>query len=135
MRRVLMSRSRLLFIDAVINLILGVLLLTFLSFVVDFLGVPKVENPFYARILGGVLFGIGIALLYESKIKKGTRTGLGLLGAVTINICAGITLAGLLLFGQFQMSLRGKIFLWILVFILLTISLFEVVVQKNRKTG
>ena len=128
-----MNRSSLLFIDGVINLILGILLLTFLSSVVHFLGVPNVENPFYARILGGVLFGIGIALLYESKNKKETTSGLGLLGAITINLCAGMTLAGLLLFGQFQLVLRGRLFLWLMVFILVTISLFELVVTRKRR--
>lgn len=64
----------LLFIDAVINLVLGCLLVTFPGSVVSALGVPGAESAFYPSILGAVLLGIGIALLIE--IVKGRGLGL-----------------------------------------------------------
>ena len=58
-------RSTLLMIDAAINLALGFLLLIFPLDLFQFLGLPLEVPSFYASILGGVLVGLGIALLIE----------------------------------------------------------------------
>ncbi len=85
-----MNEKTLLLIDAIINLALGALLGIFPKQVIEMLGMPVVEKPFYASIFGGVLFGIGIALLLDrSREKTGVR-GLGLGGAVAINLCGGL---------------------------------------------
>jgi hypothetical protein len=55
--------KRLLVIDAIVNLALGVLLLLFPAGIVNLLGLPVTNTDFYASILGAVLFGIGIALI------------------------------------------------------------------------
>jgi hypothetical protein len=70
-------------------------------------------------LLGGVLIGIGIALLIE---RSRGRSGLGLAGAISINLCAGLVLAGWLLFGSLDLPLRGQLFLWLLVVLLVGIS-------------
>lgn len=65
-----MSSSILLRIDATINFVLGVLLLLTIPFpdqILRFLGVPAVEQSFYASLFGAVLIGIGIALVLESN--------------------------------------------------------------------
>ena len=54
------NRSILLTIDGIINLVLGVLLVTFPASLVEVLGVPDAP-PFCPNILGGILIGIGIA--------------------------------------------------------------------------
>ena len=125
-----MKRSYLLAFDAVINLALGILLLVFPRTIVEALGVPDPPIRFYPNILGGVLLGIGIALLIEvlKPAKRNTR-GLGLFGAVVINICAGIVLALWLIFGELNLSLPGSIFLWILVAILIGLSSLELITQ------
>ncbi len=122
-----------LFLDAVINLALGILLLPASDIIADFLGVPSVGHGFYASIFGAVLFGIGIALLFETF--KGPRpwTGLGLYGAVAINLCGGFVLAIWLLFAKLALPLRGQIFLWILVFILIIISIIELIFERQSK--
>ena len=74
-----------LIIDAIINYALGILCILY-PFVAETVGVPIVENSFYPTILGAVLFGIGIALTIECYRKQGGIVGLGLGGAVAINL-------------------------------------------------
>jgi uncharacterized membrane protein len=128
-----MKKSKILFVDAVVNLILGILLLAFSPGIINFLGVPNTELYFYPNILGGVLFGVGIALLIEYYRKSGSLVGLGLGGAVSINICGGIVLALWLVFGNLSIPLKGIIFLWILVVILVGISSTELLFYKHQK--
>ena len=111
--------------DAAINLVLGMLLVAFPAGVVRALGVPETEEVFYPSILGAVLFGIGIALAVEYRgVRSGRRVvgGLGLLGAVAINLCGGVVLAAWLLFGSLQLPMRGTVFLWGLVLVLVALS-------------
>jgi hypothetical protein len=122
-----------LFVDAVINLILGVLLLIFSDSLVNFLGVPVSESSFYPNVLGGVLFGIGLALLVECFRKSDGLIGLGLGGAVTINLCGGIVLACWLLFGNLSIPTFGHIFLWILVIVLIGISILELMAYLRKR--
>ena len=117
-----MNRDVLLAVDGIINLVLGILLIVFPGRVVAFLGGP--EGPrVYGNILGGVLLGIGIALFLE----RGARgSGLGLDGAVAINLCGGLVLAGWLVFGDLALSIPGTLFLWFLVFLLVGLSSAEI---------
>ena len=119
------ARNKLLVIDGVINLILGIMLLIFPSSLVTFLGVPEPQSSFYPNILGGVLFGIAVALFLESGNSGSNASGLGLLGAVIINLCGGLVLGAWLSFGELGLPLPGLIFLWGLVIILVGISCFE----------
>ena len=118
-------RNTLLIIDGLVNLALGIVLLLFPSSLVAYLGVPGAENSFYPNILGGVLFGIAIALFLESRSTAGNTTGLGLLGAVVINLCAGLVLGAWLLWGNLELPVRGTVFLWSLVILLVGISSIE----------
>ena len=120
-----MKRTYILSIDAIINFILGIFLLLFPHKLVQFLGLPLVEVSFYPSILGAILFGIAVALLIENYKRQQSMTGLGLVGAIVINICGGIILALWLLFGNLGMPLRGYIILWSLVVILVFLSLVE----------
>jgi len=69
----------LLLADAVINLVLGALLLVYPQWLVEALGMPVVATTFFPNVLGGVLFGIGLALFIASR---GGAQGLGLDGAI-----------------------------------------------------
>jgi hypothetical protein len=120
-----MHRNLLLKADAAINLILGILLMTFPAKLVNALGVPMADPSFYATILGGVLFGIGLALLLECYRKSNRFVGLGLGGAISINLCGGLVLAVWLLSDKLSLPLRGQIFLWLLVLLLVGISVLE----------
>jgi hypothetical protein len=123
-----------LIVDAAINLILGFLLLIFSPQVVQLLGVPATEQSFYPNILGGVLLGIGIALLIECFRGSGSLVGLGLGGAVAINLCGGLVLTAWLIFGELSIPTGGRVFLWALAVILVVVSSIELLVHaKGRK--
>ena len=124
-----MRRPILLLIDAIINLLLGILLLIYSDSIILLLGVPNSNSSFYPNILGAVLFGIGIALIFQ--YFRGSE-GLGFYGAIAINISGGIVLAFWLLFGNLVLPLRGFIFLWILVIALVGISSLELIYRGKQ---
>jgi len=119
------SGKILLLIDAIINLFLGAVLLLYSKPVITFFGLPETELFFYPNILGAVLLGISGALLIEYK-RKGTLVGLGIGGAITINLIGGFILLLWLVLGNLDIPLKGRIILWILNILLLGISLFEI---------
>ena len=122
-----------LIIDAIINYALGILCILY-PFVAKTIGVPIVENSFYPNILGALLFGIGIALTIECYRKQGGIVGLGLGGAVAINLSGGFVLMLWLIFGDLNIPLRGYFFLWSLAIILVGISLFELFIYRKTET-
>ena len=127
-----MKKRIVLLIDASINFILGILLLTFSPFIVQLLGVPSADNHFYPTILGGIFMGITIALVFEAFKKQNNVTGLGLVGAVCINISGGLVLLFWLLFGHLELPLKGFVFLWTLDILLLVISSVELIVNLKK---
>jgi hypothetical protein len=126
-----MRRSKSLLVDAIVNLILGVLLATFPRSVVDFLGVPHTDATFYPSILGAVLIGIGVALVIECYRKPIRPAGLGLHGAIAINLCGAVFLVGWLLSGKLDIPFRGHVFLWSLAALLIVISLVEMISSRE----
>jgi hypothetical protein len=127
----------LLVIDAAINLILGVLLLLAWPCgeqLTRLLGVPPAEPSFYPSVLGAVLLGIGVALLIERQhVERGGPVGLGLGGAIAINLCGGIALAAWLFFGGLGLPLRGWILLGTLDALLIGISVAELLAGCSRQ--
>lgn len=132
-----MSGKILLKVDAVINFILGILLLLAIPFpkqITEFLGVPGIAHSFYASILGAVFIGIGIGLVIESRrVRSDQIVGLGLGGAAAINLCGGGLLIGWLLFGDLNLPVRGQVFLWWLAFILVLISGVELIAYLRKQ--
>ncbi len=122
-----------LLVDAAINLILGLLLVIFPLELFEFLGLPLEAPPFYASILGAVLVGIGIALLIEHGSGSETSGGLGLGGALTINLCAAMVLAAWLISGRISLPFRGFLVLGGLVTILVAMSGLEFYILRKRK--
>jgi hypothetical protein len=118
-------QKKLLIIDGVVNLILGVLLLLFPFGMASLLGVPIPDSNFYPAILGAVLFGIGIALLVEVHGASSGVRGLGLAGAIAINFCGAGVLTLWLLFTPLDIPLRGHIVLWTIAVVVLGIGLIE----------
>jgi len=124
----------LILIDSIINLFLGIILLAYSDPVVDLFGLPETDHKFYPNILGAVLFGIGIAFFIEYK-RKDKFIGLGLGGAISINIMGGIVLLIWLISGKLNLPLQGTIILWILDIALFGVSLFEFIAYlKNKPT-
>ena len=124
------KHKNLLLIDGIANLLLGILMLLFPLGMAEFLGVPLLKSDFYPTILGGVIFGIGFALLIERYgFKKGIR-GLGLGGAIAINICGSLVLLGWLIFAPPAIPLRGSILLWGIGILVLGIGLVELAAKS-----
>ena len=128
------KHKNLLVIDGIVNLALGVLLLLFPLGIAEFLGVPIPDRNFYPTILGGVIFGIGIALLIERYGFDKNIRGLGLGGAIAINICGSLVLLTWLIFAPPAIPLRGSIILWAIGILVLGIGLIELV-AKSWKYG
>ncbi len=118
-------RKELLPIDGIINLVLGVMLMVFPSGLIRALCIPGGESAFYANILGGVLFGVGVALVIESFRPPLSVVGLGLGGAVSINLGGGVVLGLWLASGRLSLSILGTFVGWSLVIVLAGLSLIE----------
>ncbi len=123
-------RSILLIIDAIVNIFLGFFLVFFPLKVVDLLGLPVETPPFYAIVLGGVLIGIGIALFLGTERRSGTADGLGLGGALLINLFAALALVSLLIGDRIYIPLRGYLILLGLVLFLLLLCGVELLVYR-----
>lgn len=121
-----MLRDRLLEIDAAINLGLGVALAAQPRGLMRALGMPAIDSPFYARVLGGVLSGIGLALLAERLRPSPRLRGLGLAGAVPINLSGAAALTHLLITRSATAPLRGALLLWLLDATLVGLSTIEI---------
>ena len=112
---------------------LGALLIVFPRDLVSFLGIPQPASAFYPSILGAVLFGIGIALWMERGANRVRARGLGLGGAIVINLCAALVLAVWLLFWDLALSTRGAGVLWGIVAVLVGVSLAEVASVRHGR--
>lgn len=124
-----MNKKTTLLIDASINFILAVLLLSFSPTLVNFLGVPETSNFFYPNILGAIFLGITIALIIEAFRNRSDKlVGLGLTGAISINLSGGIVLLLWLLLGGLDLPVKGLIFLWVLDILLVVVSSIELYV-------
>ena len=128
------KQRALLAIDGVVNLALGALLLLFPVGLTDLLGLPGVSHYFYTTILGAVIFGIGIALLLDLFGAPHGVRGLGLGGAITINLCGGGALLAWLVLNPFDLPPRGHVVLWSVAGIVLGIGAAELV-TKSWKSG
>ncbi len=121
-----------LLIEGVINLVLGIILLLFPLGMVKFIGLPYTNTNFYPVILGAVLFGIGIALLIERYGAHRTVRGLGLGGAIAINLCGAGVLLTWLLVAPLDIPLRGHIILWSIAILVLIVGLTELIEKTWR---
>lgn len=132
-----MKKKYLLLGDALINLVLGILLLLYSPSLAFTLGIPPAANAFYVDILGGIFIGITVALCIEAFRKSPNRfIGLGLIGALCINICGGVILSAWLIFGNLRLPARGSVILWTIVGMLLVVSTLELVLEilsANRR--
>lgn len=120
----------LLIIDGLVNLILGALLLLVPVGIIRFLGLPLTNTHFYPSILGAVLFGIGVALFIELAGNPKKIRGLGLGGAIVINMIGSFVLIGWLIFGNLVVPLKGRIILWIIAVVVFSIGIVELSIKS-----
>lgn len=122
----------LLTIDGIVNLLLGILLVWYPMFLARAFGLPTDGKPFFASILGAVLFGVGLALIIERYRPPLRIAGLGLGGAIAINLCGGVVLAAWLLAGSLALTTLGQFALWTLVLLLIGLSALEIYTHMSR---
>ena len=120
----------LLLIDGIVNLLLGILLLLFPIGIIDFLGLPQTNTNFYPSILGAVIFGIGLSLLLELAGHGKYIRGLGLGGAIVINIIGSLVLIFWLIFGSLTIPLKGRIILWAVGLVVFLIGIAELATKS-----
>lgn len=118
-----MTDSTLLELDGIGNVLLGLPLLLLPEAVSAFLGLPTDGGRFYPAILGAIFVGIGVALLLQRF--KPTLGGLGLGGAMSINLIFGVTLVGWLALSSASLPARGFLVLSMLAVVLIGISVAE----------
>ena len=119
--------KKLLVIDGIVNLLLGVLLLLFPLGIAPSLGVPVPDTHFYPTILGAVLLGIGIALLMDVYGQPRGIRGLGIAGAISINFCGAGVLTVWLIFAPLGLPLRGYVVLWAIAIVVFAIGFVELI--------
>jgi hypothetical protein len=101
---------------------------------VSALGVALPGVTFYASMLGAVLLGVGLALLVERSRGTLGFPGLGINGAILVNICCAATLGIWLFYKSLNLLQIGYILLWALVAGIVTITLAEIyyILQEKR---
>ena len=125
--------SKLLEVDGIGNVLLGLPLILFPRAVLQFLGLSATGGTLFPVILGSIFIGIGIALLVQRF--KPTVGGLGLGGAMSINLVFGVVLAGWLVVAGSDLLFRGALLLWALVLALVGIGLAEVFSMSRRASA
>jgi uncharacterized membrane protein len=127
-----MREELVLTIDGAVNLALGVVLVIFPKGFARLVGVPIPSSSFYASILGGVLIGIGLALLLQRFWGRSHVTGLGIEGAIAINFCGAGILMAWLIAGGLSIPTRGYLFLWAVALLVLGIGFAEIVMRVQK---
>jgi hypothetical protein len=130
-----MTRSTILLIDALISLVLGLFLLVLPQGLVEWLGLPSAGTTFYPGILGAVVVAIAVALLLECRRKTQGPVGLGVSGAIAIDTAAALFVAGWLLLDGVRLPLRGRIVLWGVVAVLVSVSGLGAVTRRKQERG
>jgi hypothetical protein len=116
--------NQLLFLEAIIEAALGVLLLAAPMLMIKALGLPQAGSSFWPRLLGGALTGIAIAT--AAGLAGWTKSGLGLGGHVAINVSIAMTVLSMLVLGPAAPTRRGRGFLWLLALSLLALAFIEI---------
>ncbi len=134
-----MEKRHLLAIDAGINLLMGLIFILMPKQMIFLLGADLSADISTLNLLkatlaifGGVMAGIGFALLLEFLNRPKGLIGLGLGGAVMINLSGGFILAGWLLFGNLIIPQPMLTILWILFLVLVMLSAIEQIIHFKK---
>jgi hypothetical protein len=116
--------QQLLWLESLLKLAGGALLVLAPLTTIKVLGLPPSANGFWPRILGVALLGIGTAIFVEGA--WGGSRGLGITGLIVINITSAAIIALMAMFGGGAPTRRGSLALWGLVVVLFVLVLFEI---------
>jgi NO-binding membrane sensor protein with MHYT domain len=114
--------EQLLWIEACLKLGIGLSLITVPRTLARLLGLPSADQPFWPRLLGALLIGLGIASLLEVRMQG----GLGLGGSVAVNLAGAGMIGALLMLGRAGKTRRGRFLLWVAAAALVALSLVEI---------
>ena len=118
-----MLTDLLLLANALLFLVMGAILAAIPAATIAAIGLPAAQPGFYRRLLGAALIGIGLALMMTA-LPAGL-SGLGLDGAIAVNLSVAVMLAFLLLTGARKTPAGGKRLLWLLVLVLVALSALD----------
>lgn len=116
--------QQLLWLETLLKLAGGVLLLLAPLTTIRALGLPASATGFWPRVVGALLVGMAVATYIEGA-WTGSR-GLGLAGLVVINLTGAAVIALAALLGHAAPTRRGAFALWVLVALLVSLSLLEI---------
>lgn len=116
--------QQLLWIETVLKLAGGVLLVVAPLTLARVLGLQRPASGFWPRLLGALLIGLAAATFIEARFA-GSR-GLGLAGALAVNLAGAGVVAAELVMGSAAPSRRGRVVLWLVVIVLGLLAVAEI---------
>ncbi|MEZ5849892.1 MAG: hypothetical protein R3D68_04460 [Hyphomicrobiaceae bacterium] len=114
-----------LWIELVLKLSAGLVLLLAPRLLARVLGLARVDDPFWPRLLGTMLLGLAVAFALEAKVQPGKV--IGTLGAASVNLALAAGLGTLLILTGIAPTRRAKMFLWISAALMMLLGLIEIV--------
>jgi hypothetical protein len=116
--------QQLLWIETLLKLFAGLLLVLAPGGTLRVFGLPRTETGFWPRLLGAVLLGLAGATFLEGS-APGSH-GLGLAGCLIINASSVSVMATLLALDAGPQSARGRAAMWALVVLLTLLGILEI---------
>src|SRR5690606_34240878 len=116
--------QQLLWIETILKLSGGLVLLTMPRVAVKVLGLPAGDSSFWPRLLGAVLIGMAGGFYIEGA--RADSKGLALAAAILVSLAAAGTVAAQLVIMRSAPTQRGAAVLWLLVALLFFLSLLEI---------
>jgi hypothetical protein len=120
--------EQLLWIEACLKLGTGLALVAVPRTLARLLGLPSADQPFWPRLLGALLIGLGVASLLEVRMQG----GLGLAGSVAVNLAGAAMISTLLVLGRAGKTMRGRFLLWLAAATLVSLGLVEIAYAAPR---
>lgn len=114
---------QLLSIETILKLAGGLALLLIPGTLAKAFGLPRDPSGFWPRLLGATLIGLAAATFIEGWVRN--THGLGLAGALSINLAMAGGIMALLLLGKAAPTRRGRVLLWLIFSVLVLLALFE----------
>lgn len=112
-----------LWIDAIVHLFMGSQLTLRPRGFIRMLGLPPTDTTFYPRLLGAVLFGIGLSILIGIRTETPIWIGPG--AEIVLALVGAGVLATLIASNRFAFTARGKVVSWFLVALLVLLAWLE----------
>ncbi len=123
-----MTASNLLSLEVLVHAGLALLLLAVPGLLIRTLGWPPEPMRFWPRLLGAMqaAIALGIVTTLMRWSHDGMSAGIGLAGAIVINLTMAFALFSMLFLGPYAPTRRGRFVIGVLAGILLLLALVEI---------